>query len=114
MVTDGARLAKNSNTFERKLMAVRSPLPAPHAIAVGFRCRRFSSLSRFCIELVRHFVHCVYLGSRDSEDTEPAPEDVAKRPLALVVPGAILVPGDVHRTPQQATEVLTTSWSDDR
>ena len=29
MVTDGASLTKNSKTFERKLMGVRSPLPAP-------------------------------------------------------------------------------------
>jgi hypothetical protein len=32
MVTVGARLAKNSKTFERKLMGVRSPLPAPFQI----------------------------------------------------------------------------------
>ena len=29
MVTDGTNLTKNSKTFERKLMGVRSPLPAP-------------------------------------------------------------------------------------
>ncbi len=32
IVTVGARLAKNSKTFERKLMGVRSPLPAPFEI----------------------------------------------------------------------------------
>jgi hypothetical protein len=32
MATDGASLAKNSKTFERKLMGVRSPLPAPFQI----------------------------------------------------------------------------------
>ena len=29
MATDGASLTKNSKTFERKLMGVRSPFPFP-------------------------------------------------------------------------------------
>jgi hypothetical protein len=37
MVTVGARPDKNSKTFERKLMGVRSPLPAPHTIAICVR-----------------------------------------------------------------------------
>jgi hypothetical protein len=37
MVTDGAGLTKNSKTFERKLMGVRSPLPAPFKILVQAR-----------------------------------------------------------------------------
>jgi hypothetical protein len=52
MATDGASLTKNSKTFERKLMGVRSPLPAPFQIRHLFSRRsalRRVSDSKLCL-----------------------------------------------------------------